>query len=112
MKKIILAVLFYSVTSTAAAENNWYFGEVSSVILDDPSGGFAIALENEDVRTLCKDDLIYARSSNLGEERLKAALSMALTSYSMESKFGASMNLENVRGGRCFIGGDGVVIKR
>lgn len=82
MKNIILtlaAVTIITMSIAAHSAASWYVGKVSRVALLRADGSFIVTLKSSALDD-CQYKYAYFNSSSLGEQRMKHAYSMALTS--------------------------------
>jgi len=98
MKKLIVVsvMLTFSALSHSGTGNAWYWGKITKLITTGPDGSFEVTLENDGVKTYCLHDKVFFKVSEMGAERTKAALSMALTAFTADKDWGVVIDLPTV----------------
>ncbi|AKE51277.1 hypothetical protein [Kangiella geojedonensis] len=102
MKKLILAVVITLLSSTGSATNAWYWGEVTQVMTFTDDGSFFVTIDNGDIATNCNYSRIRFTVTDMGSERTKAALSMALTALTAGKQFGVVVDLDQTTSSNCY----------
>lgn len=94
MKTLLIAIVtFFSVSSFAG--NTWYYGEVTRIQTYESDGSFQIYVDNQDLITNCLYQRVNFRVANMGAERTKAALSMAMTAFVSGKEWGVVVDIVN-----------------
>ena len=97
---ITLALSAASMTPAGAA-NSWYWGQVIKVITSESDGSFTVHIDNADLLSTCAYGRVKFLVSDMGSERTKAALSMALMAFAAGKEYGVVVDLPPV-GNECF----------
>lgn len=104
MKNIILTlatVAIISMSTAAHSSASWYVGKVSRVALLGADGSFIVTFKNSALDD-CQYKYANFNGSSLGEQRLKHAYSMALTSLTTGVNMGVVIDkAKNGPGGAC-----------
>ena len=87
---IILAILL---GQPASAANSWYWGEVTEIITSTSDGSFIIYINNTTLQATCANARVNFNVSDMGVERTRAALAMALAAYTADKQWGVVVNL-------------------
>lgn len=91
--KVVVAI-FLSICSVAlSAQNAWYWGKVSQIITLGDDGSFLVYLNNSTLKSTCRHERVRFEVSNMGAERTRAALSLALTAFSSGKTYGVVVDL-------------------
>lgn len=93
MKKIFLCLLVSFGALNANAENAWYWGEVTQLNTLGPDGSFEVRINHPDLISICTYNNVRFKAADMGSERTKAALSMALAAFMGGKKFGVVLDL-------------------
>lgn len=101
MMKSIIVCLLVLTTAEAVAGNAWYWGQISSIRTTGADGSFELNLENDNIKRGCKWDRVYFRVEDMGVERTKAALSLALTAFTSEKEWGVVIDIPRNTEGVC-----------
>ncbi len=91
MKIIILGFLIFSTQIFSA--NAWYNGKISKIETINADGSFIIYMDNTDINSNCTNDYVEWRVTDMGTERTKAGLSMALTALTTGMTFGVVVDI-------------------
>jgi len=70
------------------ATNAWYYGKVTEVIAYGPDGSFMVYINNTDLLGKCLYDRVNIIVSDMGIDRTKAALPMAMTALVSDRTYG------------------------
>jgi hypothetical protein len=76
------------------AANVWYWGGVTQVIATRSDGSFIVYTENPSIQSKCLYDRVNFLASDMGTERTKAALAMAMTALKTGREFGVVMDIQ------------------
>ena len=106
MIKYIAAIFLLIFSLQTHAINTWYRGPVIRVVVDRDDGSFFVQSGNPTIESTCAYKRIYFRVSDMGAERTKAALSMAMTALVTGRDFGIVVDLP-AAGERCFAAAGG-----
>lgn len=93
MNKYILAILIMFTSMQAYAANAWYFGSVTQVITHQDDGSFIVYLDNQTIKDTCLYKRVNFTVANMGLERTKVAMSMAMTALVSGKQFGVVVDL-------------------
>ncbi|MEM9384816.1 MAG: hypothetical protein AAGA68_07125 [Pseudomonadota bacterium] len=88
VKASIIMALVIAATTPAQATNRWFYGPVTQVITLHDDGSFFVYIDNVDIKSSCDYDRVSFEVSDMGAERTKAALSMALSAFAADRQFG------------------------
>jgi len=89
----ILFIFLVALSFSVQAGNSWYWGKVLSVNTAGADGSFEIFLDNPSIKTNCLHDRVYFKVVDMGAERTKVALSMALSAFVSEKQWGVVIDL-------------------
>ena len=92
MKKFIFLFLIL-LGSNSYAANAWYWGKVISIYTVNSDGSFQVVLDNESIKNFCVYDRVDFKVADMGGERTKAALSMALAAFASGKVWGVVVDL-------------------
>ncbi len=104
MKKalVVLAIIFTSICSFANYQN--YFGVVTRVSFLDDLGSFVVTVDSG-VLDDCLYKYAYFKVNQIGQERVKMAYSMVLTSLTTKMKMNFVIDKDNKgTNGECYVG--------
>ncbi len=93
--KFVAALILIFVISNSYAGNAWYWGGITSIRTSGADGSFEVDMNNSDVKSFCKWDRVYFRVADMGAERTKVALSMALTAFTASKNWGVVIDLSS-----------------
>ena len=93
MKKIIISMVIMFLSANVHAVNTWYFGTVTQVITYQDDGSFMVYLDNQEIKNTCAYKRVNFTVTNMGAERTKAALSMAMTALVGGKQYGVVVDL-------------------
>ena len=91
--KSVLGLLILLLCQPCFAGNAWYWGKVTKIITFQSDGSFMAYIENSNVHNICENKRVRFMVSNLGLERTKAAMSMALSAFHSNKNFGVVLDL-------------------
>ena len=101
LKTIISAVLLV-LSSSAAASNAWYWGKVKKIQTLSSDGSFLIYLENNTLNATCRDDRVEFHVADMGAERTRSALTMALAAFTAGKDWGVVIDLPTTPDSICY----------
>jgi len=90
--KIVVMLLIVSSPNTFAA-NSWYWGAVTQVQTYQPDGSFQIYINNTSITSVCSAARVNFEVVDMGAERTRAAMSMAMTALVSGKEFGVVVDL-------------------
>lgn len=93
MNRYLLFLLLIAFNTNVYSDNHWYWGEISRISTLGDDGSFEIYLDNQDIVSRCLYDRVYFKASDMGLERTKAALSMALSAFVAGKSWGVVIDL-------------------
>ena len=96
MFKSTIWLLFIFAAFDSLAGNEWYWGKGTSIKTSGADGSFEVELDNQKIKDFCKWNRVYFKVSDMGAERTKAALSLALTAFTANKEWGVVVNLPSV----------------
>lgn len=102
MKKICLALLMTLFSSMSLASNGWYYGKVTQIQTLTADGSFIVYIDNAEIISNCQYGRVRFMVADMGLERTKAALSMALAAFSMGKEFGVVVDIDESTDSVCF----------
>lgn len=91
-----LFFLLIVMVGQSSAANDWYYGQVTNVTTLSNDGSFMVYLDNASIKNTCAYDRVNFRVRDMGSERTKAALAMALLAYSTGKQYGIVVDLPAV----------------
>jgi len=91
--KFIFGIILLLSVSNVFAVNTWYHGKVKNIITSGSDGSFIIYTDNTTLNSICIYDRVYFRVSDMGQERTKVALTMALTAFTANKDWGVVVDL-------------------
>ncbi|WP_036179919.1 hypothetical protein [Marinomonas sp. MED121] len=94
MKKIFV-MLFCLCSFSVYAGNAWYFGKVTKIYTLGSDGSFQISVNNSSLLSNCLYERVNFSVTNMGAERTKAALSMAMTAFASGKEWGVVVDIAN-----------------
>lgn len=97
----IAAILTILLSGSANAANSWYWGEVNRVLTLGSDGSFLIYIDNSTIVENCAHERIVFQVSDMGSERTKAALTMAMTAFVSGKLYGVVVDLPSA-GNVCY----------
>ncbi len=100
--KMLTGLLLMLSLSSAGAVNSWYWGEVTRIRTLQNDGSFMIYVDNPDIKNICQYDRVFFQVSDMGAERTKAALSMALTAFTSGKTWGVVIDLPTAPESICY----------
>lgn len=103
MEKLLLAVIVLLFSSSVSAGNAWYYGKVTSLQTFTEDGSFLVYLDNSEISANCNSSRVRFTVSNMGAERTKSALSMALTAFTTGKEFGVVVDLDVSVDSVCYV---------
>lgn len=92
MKKVIFLVLL-AFCAQANAANTWYWGKVNNIVTLHQDGSFIVQLENDDIESGCLYSRVQFMVPDMGAERTKAALSLAMTAFAADKEWGVVIDM-------------------
>ncbi|WP_444996217.1 hypothetical protein [Aliikangiella sp. IMCC44359] len=93
MKKYLFFLLAALVSLNVQAGNAWYWGKVIQINTSGNDGSFEILIDNPNIENFCSDKLVFFKASNMGAERTKAALSLAVAAFMGGKEWGVVVDL-------------------
>lgn len=93
MKRLFLLILLGLNSFSVFAGNAWYWGKVTSIQTLTADGSFHIYIENQSIKDFCQYNRVDFMVADMGVERTKAALSMALAAFSSSKEWGVVVHL-------------------
>ena len=100
---IFLLLTFSSVYSLAERQN--YYGVVTRVAFLDNQGSFVVTVDTNELDD-CKFKYAFFLADKVGQDRVKMAYSMALTSLTTKMKMNLVIDKQNKgTGGECYVDG-------
>lgn len=100
LKILVLVSSFFAISSVQAG-NAWYWGNITRINTNGADGSFEIYLDNPTLQATCQDQLVFFKVSDMGLERTKHALSLALSAYMVGKEWGVVINLPT-SGSQCY----------
>lgn len=94
--KLIIGLAMLVFSGSLSAANQWYWGNLKSIESLGSDGSFLVYMENATIKQACSIDQIQFKVSDMGAERTKVALSMALTAFSSNKEWGVVIDLPSV----------------
>lgn len=91
--KLFISIVFCLFSLTLSAQNAWYWGNVTQIITIEDDGSFLVYVDNATLKSTCRHQRVSFKVSDMGAERTKAALSMALTAFSSGKRYGVVVDL-------------------
>jgi hypothetical protein len=98
MKRYLILILFTLICVNAKAANHWYWGTVTRINTYETDGSFEIYIDNPDIQSMCDYGLVYFEVSNMGADRTRAALSLAVTAFTSGKDWGVVVDLPSSPG--------------
>ncbi len=95
VKYFVLVVSILASTDSMAA-NQWYNGPVSTVLTSGPDGSFYAYVDNADIISTCAYKRVLFRVEDMGVERTKAALALAMASIMTGKNWGVVLDMPPV----------------
>ena len=89
----IALLLSIAWTQEAAAVNKWYWGQVTQIITHRDDGSFIVYVDHPVLLADCLHKRVNVSVDELGAERTKAALSMALAAFAANKRFGVVVDI-------------------
>lgn len=89
----IAAMLAILVSGSTNAGNSWHWGKVSKIQTLDSDGSFLLYTDNSEINQTCAYDRVEFRVTDMGIDRTKAALSMAMTAMVSGVEYGVVVDL-------------------
>ena len=93
MYKILIAVTLLVASLNVMASNQWYQGHVTNIITYKNDGSFEVQIDNSTINNTCLYSRVDFLVDDMGLERTKAALSMAMASFLTGKLFGVVVDL-------------------
>lgn len=90
---LIFSIVVFLGSSNAFAVNAWYYGKVNQIITSGSDGSFIIYTDNISIKNTCIHNRVNFRVSDMGVERTKAALTMALTAFTSNKEWAVVIDL-------------------
>ena len=93
MTKYVLFLLTFFVTVSAQASDAWYWGNVTRIITNGSDGSFEILIDNPTIQSVCQNQIVFFKVNDMGLERTKNALSLALSAFMAGKEWGVVVDL-------------------
>ncbi|MEM7363450.1 MAG: hypothetical protein AAF525_05465 [Pseudomonadota bacterium] len=91
---LLMSVFTLLTTSPSIAANAWYFGTATRVMTKQ-NGNFFVYIDNPTIKAECAFDRVEFHRSDLGDERVEMAFSMALSAVVSGLEFGLVLDLSD-----------------
>lgn len=100
--KLLTCLLLLLPLTYASAVNNWCWGKVTLIQTLQSDGSFIIHVDNPGIKNIYQYDRVFFQVSDMGAERTKAALSMALTVLTAGKTWGVVIDLPTTPESTCY----------
>ncbi len=101
MSKYLIFLITFFIGASAHAGNAWYWGNITRINTNGSDGSFEIYIDNPTIQNVCQDQLVFFKVNNMGLERTKSALSLALSALMGGKEWGVVVDLPS-SGGQCY----------
>lgn len=91
--KICFAACLLALPGLSFADNQWYWGAATKIITEGTDGSFIVYVDNPTLRNTCAYARVRVSVANLGPERTKAAMALALSALHTGREFGVVVDL-------------------
>ena len=100
MKKFLTLLTIFLIPSLSFANNSWYYGTPTDISTLSSDGSFMIYTDNPTIVDDCQYSRVSFLVTDMGVERTKAALTMALAAITSGREFGVVIDIQ-ATGGLC-----------
>jgi hypothetical protein len=91
--KYFVSIVFLLICQNSYAVNAWYWGKATQILTYGADGSFIVYVDNTDIGDVCFGSRINVLVENLGAERTKAAMSIALSAFHSGKSIGVVLDL-------------------
>ncbi|MFT5083883.1 MAG: hypothetical protein ACI9Y1_001935 [Lentisphaeria bacterium] len=99
--KIFIVIMFLAFSSSCYSINAWYWGDVTQIQTLSADGSFRVYSDNANIAETCSNKRVDFRVGDMGTERTKAALSLAMTAFVSGKEYGLVIDLPAAQGAIC-----------